>query len=231
VADDMCGRFSLSGDLDFYAAYFGAEPIPSESLEPSWNVAPTDPVYIVAERDHLRRIGAMRWGLVPHWSPDRRSIHINARVETVATAPPFRDSFARKRCLLPADGFYEWESPERGRVPHWIYRADGYPMAFAGLWSAWKDPASGEWLRTVAIITTKAEGPVAAFHHRMPVCLPPVAWDEWLSREVIDPRQAAALLRSIDQEELMERAVSSKVNSVRNNGPDLILPAGQGRLL
>jgi putative SOS response-associated peptidase YedK len=111
----MCGRFSITGDLDFYAEYFGVDDIRTDPLEPSWNVAPTDSVYVVAENDGKRSLGSMKWGLVPHWAKDKKSIQINARFETVATTSMFRDSFARKRCLIPADGFYEWEPPEKGR--------------------------------------------------------------------------------------------------------------------
>jgi putative SOS response-associated peptidase YedK len=226
----MCGRFSLSGDIDFYADYFGVETA-SESIEPSWNVAPTDPVYALAERDHVRRIGTMMWGLIPHWANDPKAIQINARAETVARTPAFRDSFARKRCLIPADGFYEWEPKEKGRTPHWIFRADGYPMAMAGLWSSWKDPSDGTWVRTCAIITTKAEGVVAPLHNRMPVSLEPKAWDGWLDRDLKDPGEVEALLQAIDPDLLMEHAVSNRVNSVKNNGPELTAALTQARLI
>ena len=139
----MCGRFSITGDLDFYAEYFGVDKVVTESLGKSWNVAPTDPVYVVGERDGERQLGSMSWGLVPHWAPNTKTIHINARAETVDTNAAFRDSFATKRCLIPADGFYEWEAPEKGRTPHWVYRADGHPMVFAGILAARIDPMSG----------------------------------------------------------------------------------------
>src|SRR5919106_5518192 len=176
----MCGRFSITGDLDFYAEYFGVEEVLTEPLERSWNVAPTDPVYVITEREGRRALGSMRWGLVPHWAKDARSIHINARSETVASTPTFRDSFASKRCLIPSDGFYEWEPAEQGRTPHWVYRADGHPMAFAGIWAARLDPDTEHWGRTCSIITTEAGGVVAPIHHRMPVALPPETWDDWL---------------------------------------------------
>jgi putative SOS response-associated peptidase YedK len=167
----------------------------------------------------------MRWGLVPHWAPDTRSIHINARAETVATTAAFRDSFARKRCLIPADGFYEWEPPGQGRTPHWVYRADGHPMVFAGIWSTRLDPGTGEWHRTCSIITTGAEGVIAGIHDRMPVSLPGHVWDPWLDRDLTDPEAVLSLLQPIDPDEIMEHTVSSRVNSVRNNTPDLRDPA------
>lgn len=217
----MCGRFSITGDLDFYAEYFGVDAVVTEPLDKSWNVAPTDQVYVVAERDDTRQLGTMKWGLVPHWAQDTRSIHINARSETVDSTPAFRDSFARKRCLIPADGFYEWEAPENGRTPHWVYRADGHPMVFAGIWASRFDPDSQIWERTCSILTKDAEGPITSVHDRMPVSLAPEVWDAWLDRELTDPEAARGLLQPIEPDLLMEHPVSSKVNSVRNNGPEL----------
>lgn len=217
----MCGRFSITGDLDFYAEYFGVDDVLTERLERSWNVAPTDRVYVVAERDGIRHLGSMRWGLVPHWALDTRSIHINARSETVATTPAFRDSFATRRCLIPADGFYEWEPPEAGRIPHWVYRADGHPMVFAGIWASRQDPETGEWSRTCSIITRGAEGIIASIHDRMPVALVPDVWDAWLDRDLRDPEAALSLIEPIDPENVMEHVVSRQVNSVKNNTPDL----------
>jgi putative SOS response-associated peptidase YedK len=217
----MCGRFSITGDLDFYAEYFGVDDVLTGPLEKSWNVAPTDPVYVIAERDGKRQLGSMRWGLIPHWADNGKSIHINARSETVATTPAFRDSFARKRCLIPADGFYEWESPDKGRTPHWVYRADGHPMVFAGIWASRFDPETDEWHRTCSIITQGSEGAISAIHDRMPVSLVPEVWDAWLDRDLRDPEAARALLRTTDPDTIMEHEVSRSVNSVKNNTPDL----------
>lgn len=217
----MCGRFSITGDLDFYAEYFGVDDIVTGSLGKSWNVAPTDPVYVIAEREGARQLGSMRWGLIPHWAKDTKSIHINARAETVATTAAFRDSFARKRCLIPADGFYEWEPPANGRTPHWVYRADGHPMVFAGIWASRLDPTTQEWKRTCSIITTAAEGAVADVHDRMPVSLVPDVWDAWLDRDIREPEAALGLIRTIETDAIMEHVVSRKVNSVKNNSSDL----------
>lgn len=217
----MCGRFSITGDLDFYAEYFGVDDVLTEPLEKSWNVAPTDQVYVIAEREGKRQLGSMKWGLVPHWAKDTRSIHINARLETVATTAAFRDSFARKRCLIPADGFYEWEAPEQGRTPHWVYRADGHPMVFAGIWASRLDPGTDTWHRTCSIITKDAEGVVSSIHDRMPVSLVPDMWDSWLDRGLQDPEAALTMLQSIDSGSIMEHIVSREVNSVKNNTPAL----------
>jgi putative SOS response-associated peptidase YedK len=217
----VCGRFSITGDLDFYAEYFGVDEVVTEPLDKSWNVAPTDPVYVIRENDGRRELASMQWGLIPHWAKDTRSIQINARSETVATTPAFRDSFARKRCLIPADGFYEWESPQEGRTPHWVYRADGHPMVFAGIWASRLDPESDTWYRTCSIITKDAEGVIAEIHNRMPVALVPEVWEVWLDRGLRDPEAARASLQTIDADAIMEHVVSRKVNSVRNNTPDL----------
>ena len=214
----MCGRFSITGDLDFYVEYFGVDDVLTESLESSWNVAPTDPVYTIAKRDGQRQLGSMKWGLVPHWAPDAKSIHINARSETIATSPVFRDSFSRKRCLIPADGFYEWESPENARTPHWVYRADGHPMVFAGIWASRIDPTTQEWHRTCSIVTAPSQGTI---DDRMPVALVQEVWDSWLDRDLRDPEAALSLLQPIDPDSIMEHVVSRQVNSVRNNGPEL----------
>lgn len=225
----MCGRFSLSGDIDFYADYFGADAV-VDQLEPSWNVAPTDPVYVVSERDGARSLQTMKWGLVPHWAKDLKAMQINARSETAATTPAFRDSFARKRCLIPADGFYEWETTDAGRIPHWIFRADGYPVGFAGLWAT-RQVEEGEWVRTCAILTTESQGVVAPLHDRMPIALAPEQWSSWLDRDLTDADAAHSLLVRIDDDLWIEREVSKKVNSVRNNGPGLLDPPDQLRLI
>ena len=191
---------------------------PSPGLAASWNVAPTDDVYVVAERERVRSLGTMQWGLVPHWAKDSKSIQINARSETVATAPIFRDSFARKRCIIPADGFYEWESGSKS--PHWIFRADGYPVGFAGIWASRKE-VDGDWVRTCAILTAPSSGVITPLHARMPIALDPNNWAAWLDRDQTDAEAALASLQPIDAEIWMERPVTKRVNSVRNNDASL----------
>jgi putative SOS response-associated peptidase YedK len=211
----------MSGDIDFYADYYGVDDVVTGTVSPSWNVAPTDETYVVAEQEDRRRLGTMRWGLVPHWADDLKSIHINARAETVATKDVFRSSLARRRCLVPCDGFYEWEPAERGRTPHWVFRADGHPMTFAAIWSTWRHPVSGDEHPRFSIITTEAQGVVRSVHDRMPVALPPELWDPWLDRSLDDAEAAAALIQPIDPDLVMEHTVSSRVNNVRNNDADL----------
>lgn len=220
----MCGRFATTGEIDFYAQYYGADEVATEAIDPSWNVAPTDETYVVAEHEEHRKLGRMGWGLIPHWAKDRKSIHINARAETVATTPAFKRALSVHRCLVPADGFYEWEPKEQGRTPHWVYRADGFPMTFAAIWSAWKDPATDQWTRRFAIVTTAAEGVIANIHDRMPVIMRQENWEGWLDRDLTDPVAAHALLQPVDPDLVMEYAVGSEVNNVRNNAASLLTP-------
>ena len=220
----MCGRYVISSDPARYADYFGVDEVKTESLDMNFNVAPTDPVYAVAEHDHERLLGRFRWGLIPHWATDAKKIHINARGETVATKSLFRDSFRRKRCILPADGFFEWEPKERGRLPHYIYRKSGQPMGFAGVWSSWKNPETDEWVRTCAIITTTANDAIRSIHARMPVILPAQVWDVWLDRTNEDLDGLSSLLVPFTEDDTAEHAVSTLVNSVRNNLRENIEP-------
>ncbi len=220
----MCGRFAMTGDLDFYRGYYAIDSVATDPLDPSWNLAPTDESYVMGERNGRRELTGMPWGLIPHWAENARTIHINARLETVATKPAFKRALSRHRCIVPADGFYEWEPPEKGRTPHWVHRADGHPMSFAAIWSAWQDPADGDWTRRFAIVTTRAEGIIARIHDRMPVMLADDAWGSWLDPAVEDPREALSLIRTVEPDLIMEHTVSSAVNSVRNNSPGLTDP-------
>ncbi len=222
----MCGRFVQAQSAQSYAAHFGAVVALDEQLDASWNVAPTDRVYAVAEHDGERRLGTFRWGLIPWFAkePKGAARHINARAETAATSPVFRDSFARKRCLIPADGFYEWEKRESGgKLPHFIRHGDGTPLAFAGLWSSWKSP-EGDRVTTCSIITTTPNGLVAPIHDRMPLILLRAGWDRWLDREVTDPAAVSPLLVPAGDGLLTEHPVSTLVNDVKNNYPECVEP-------
>jgi putative SOS response-associated peptidase YedK len=226
----MCGRFVQAGSAGDYAEYFGAEIMVTEALQASYNVAPTDAVYAVAEHRDERLLGTFRWGLVPFWAKDRKlaARNINARMETAATKPAFRDSFATKRCLIPADGFYEWEPRPKGKLPHYIYRASNEPLAFAGLWASWKDPETGERVRTCTILTGRPDDLVAPIHDRMPVALPRDNWDEWLATDNHDVARLESMLGAVDRPQLTEHPVSTLVNKVANNVPELIAPLETG---
>jgi len=225
----MCGRFVQSRPAGDYAAYFGVDEVTTESLAPSYNVAPTDRVYAVAEHRGLRQLGTFRWGLLPFWARDRRMAarNINARMETVATKAAFRESFVGRRCIIPADGFYEWQARPKGRLPHYVY-APGGPLALAGLWAAWRDPDTDERLRTCTILTGAPNELVAHLHDRMPVVLERSVWDRWLDPMVTDAEQLYPLLVVHPAEGMAAHPVSTLVNKVEINLPELIEPLGTG---
>lgn len=220
----MCGRFVQSQAAEKYAEFLGVHEIKVDPLTPSYNVAPTDYVYAVAEHDGERLLGSFRWGLLPFWAKDKKMAarNINARSETAATKASFKESLAKRRCLIPADGFYEWQRNEKGKLPHFIYNKDGTPLVFAGLWSSWKDPETGERLRTCTILTGEPNAAVAPIHDRMPVALGEHAWGPWLDRELADPDAATELLQIYPAERVALHPVSTLVNKVANNTPELV---------
>lgn len=217
----MCGRFVQVADLDHWVGALGVTRVATDPLPPSWNVAPTDPVYAVAEHEGERLLGAMRWGLIPHWSSDGREVHINARAETLVTKPAFRDAAVSRRCLVPSDGFYEWQQTSRGKIPHHVALAHG-DMVFAGIWSSWRDPVTTERVRTVAIVTTDAAPELADIHDRMPVWLGPDLWSDWLDRDTTDPADVRAMLDQASPGAVLARPVGDAVGSVANNRPELL---------
>jgi putative SOS response-associated peptidase YedK len=219
----MCGRFVSATPPDQVAAYFGAEA-PEALLEPSYNVAPTNDVYAVLSDGTTRHVDAFHWGLVPRWAKDPKigSKMINARAETLATKNAYRSAFQKRRCIIPADGFYEWQKREgqRTKQPFFISRPDGEPYAFAGLWEVWKGE-DDQPLRSCTIITTTPNEVMATIHDRMPVILPPEAWDTWLDREVQDLELLGKLLVPAPPALITLRPISTQVNNVRNDGPGL----------
>jgi putative SOS response-associated peptidase YedK len=222
----MCGRFVQAQSGEEYALHFGAAWLVDDAVSPSWNVAPTDRVYAVAVHEGRRALGTFLWGLVPWFAhtPKVGSRHINARAETLATKPAFKDSFTRRRCIVPADGFYEWEPMKTGgKRPHFVHAADGSPLALAGLWASWRDE-SGERLTTCSIVTTRPNDLVGGIHDRMPAILPPAYWERWLDPGFDDVDALAAMLGPAPDGSLAEYAVPSLVNHVRNNFPELIEP-------
>ena len=227
----MCGRFlSTSGPAEL-AEFFGAHPADAD-LGVNYNVAPTQDVYgVIADPQLERFLRVFEWGLIPSWSSDdrRRASLINARAETVRTKPAFRDSFAQRRCLLPMDGFYEWlpaDPAVRGakvpKLPVLIERADGTPLAVAGLWTAWRPKGAGEattWRHTCTAITTEPNHELAAVHDRMPVILERHEWDIWLDPTNRDLGALEALLDPAPDDTLTVTRVSTEVNNARNRGP------------
>jgi putative SOS response-associated peptidase YedK len=257
----MCGRYASARKRQDLLEEFRIErDMVTGDLEPDYNVAPTKPVYAVLtrgergsgpagsdpatalhetaqrpERGVARELRVVRWGLVPSWAKDPAigSRLINARVETVDSKPSFRSAFAKRRCLLPADGFYEWLSVEQQgkarKQPYYIHRADGGELAFAGLYELWRDRSAPDdhpqaWLWTAVIITTSAEDEVGRIHDRMPMIIDPGGWDDWLDPANTGTAAARALLAPASASGLVSYPVGTDVNYVRNNGPALIEP-------
>ena len=200
----------------------------------SWNVAPTQPVYVAATAsDGRRKLRALRWGLVPSWAKDPRigSKLINARAETLAGRPAFRSLVGSRRGLFPVSGFYEWRRAAQGtkapKQPFYFCRADGEPLVFAALWDIWRDAEGQPW-RTCTVVTCAANATMAPVHNRMPVVLPRQAWDEWLAPGPLGPGRLGELLVPAPDDLLEAYAVGVAVNSARNNGPELIQPVTPG---
>ncbi len=230
----MCGRFVSSSPPDEIAAYFDVDSVPEQLLDrgPNYNTAPTTGVLVVYEDGSTRRLDAFHWGLVPSWAKDTKigGRMINARAETVTTKPAFKRAFAGRRCIIPADGFYEWttEPDQKKKQPYFIHRPDGEPYAFAGIWERWKGPkgaaeegTEAEPLRSCSIITTTANEPMSKLHDRMPVILPPDAWATWLDPEQHDVDLLGQLLVPAPKELITYHAVSTEVNNARNKGEHL----------
>jgi putative SOS response-associated peptidase YedK len=256
----MCGRYaSARKRIELLEEFRVERDSAGAGLQADYNVAPTKPVYAVLTRGSrgedtkgaaprgseaqesgpARELRVVRWGLVPSWAKDRKiaSRLINARAETVHAKPSFRRAFTHRRCLLPADGYYEWQRPEAGtggtKQPYFISRGDGRPLAFAGLYELWRDPERPEgterpedqersWLWTATIITTSAPDELGQIHDRMPMVVQPDRWSDWLDPDGHDPADLMPLLAPAASAGLITYPVSTAVNSVRNNGPLLI---------
>jgi putative SOS response-associated peptidase YedK len=225
----MCGRFSASTQPSLFAERFRAEPVGVEGHEPSWNVAPaSDILVVVAGTDGARQLRELRWGLVPKWAKDRKigNRMINLRAETVREKTSWQRALANRRCIVPVDGFYEWQDMGKGhrKQPFFIAARDDEPLALAGLWADWRDPDSGEQLWTCTIVTTTANELMGSVHHRMPVILPPSAWDAWLDPDNHDVEQLSALLEPAAEELLALWPVDLSVGDTRNNRAELTQP-------
>jgi putative SOS response-associated peptidase YedK len=238
----VCGRFVAVSSPALLAERFAVDEIDVTDPEAHYNVAPRAEVRAVRERrgDGPRRVlSSLRWGLVPSWATDAAGgdRRINARAETVATKPAYRRAFERRRCIIPADGFYEWQKLEvpgarrPRKQPYFVHRRDGEPLAFAGLWEAWKvadgaapvDGASADgWLRTCTIVTTAANDALRPLHDRMPVILPESSWDRWLDRETREVAGLQALLVPAPDDALEAYPVSPLVGNADNDGPELV---------
>jgi putative SOS response-associated peptidase YedK len=222
----MCGRYSLgSPDADLLRRRFAVpESVEVPKQEPRFNIAPTDPVLAVREVEAERDIGLLRWGLVPgRWAERGGRPLINARAETLEGQPAFRESFHERRCLIPADGFYEWRSDERGKRPLWFSRSDGELFAFAGIWAELPERSGDGVLHSCAIVTCDPNGLVRPIHDRMPVVLRPELEAAWLD-PAAEPEDLRSLLAPAPDDLLVSREVGDFVNDVREDGPHLIEP-------
>jgi putative SOS response-associated peptidase YedK len=219
----MCGRFALYSDPFTLARRFEAEAL--SELRPRYNVAPSQNIPIVWKEGDKRRIVLARWGLIPHWAKDMKIGYsmINARAETVAEKPAFRNAFKHRRCLIPADGFFEWQVIPGSKVkqPWFIALRDREPMALAGLWERWRSP-EGEDLESCSIIVTDANALMQPIHDRMPVVLAPEDWDAWLEPDAKDTRSLQSLLKPYPAEDMQAWPVSTKVNSPRNDSVECL---------
>ena len=220
----MCGRFSLIADLGELAARFEFDS-DWDAFDARHNIAPTQDVLTIVGGEN-RRLGFMRWGLIPRWakSPSIGARMINARAETVAEKPAFRAAFRHRRCLVPADGFYEWRRVGKSKIPMRIVMRSREPFAFAGIWSVWRD-ADGERVPTCAIITTTPNATLAPIHNRMPVILSKDAERLWLDDGVEDPDALSSVLLPYPADLMEAYQVSPLVNSVANDGPEIIDPS------
>ena len=221
----MCGRFTLTADAETLQKTFLLESAPPD-LRPRYNIAPTQPVAVVVERNGKRQLDTFHWGLIPAWAKERSigNRMINARGETVAEKPSFKRPLKNQRCLVLANGFYEWRKTPGGKVPLYIHLKDHQPFAFAGLWERWQDP-NGETIFSCTIITTTPNELVAPIHNRMPVVLPQTAHDLWLDPEQQSPDRLLPLLHPYPAAEMRAYVVSKLVNAPVNDSPACIQPA------
>jgi putative SOS response-associated peptidase YedK len=220
----MCGRFAFYSPHEAVTRLFGVAAAPE--VEPRWNIAPTQFVATVREAGGPRELSMLYWGLIPSWAKEKAigARMINARSETLTEKPSFRNAFRRRRCLILAGGWYEWQRSGAVKQPYFISFADGQPFGMAGLWERWRDPATGEPMESCCIVTTAPSPAVAHVHDRMPVIVPPGDYAEWLDPRNEDTGRLARLLGPSALPGLGAQPVSHRVNNARNQGPELIEP-------
>lgn len=231
----MCGRFTLSASRHEIARRFHVDEVVAEEERARYNVAPSQQVLAVATSADgtSRRLGTLRWGLVPSWAKDPSigNRMVNARAESAGSKPAFRSAFARRRCLVPASGYYEWRvatgegRPGRHKVPYYFRRKDGLLLALGGLWEVWHGP-DDLTLRSCTILTTDANELGARVHDRMPVLVPEALWDRWLAPEPLTDEDRAAAVAPAPDDLLAAVRVSERVNDPRSEGADLVEPVG-----
>ena len=219
----MCGRYRRTTAAEELARRYHIPIPPQRDLPISWNIAPTQDVLAIRfnPESKQRTLDTLRWGLIPSWAKDPKIAYktINARVETVDTAPSYRQAFVKRRCLIPVDGFYEWKKVLGGKVPYTISMKNNSPFVFAGLWEGWKDPSTDEWLRTCTIITGEPNGFVRGIHTRMPVILSEEHHDAWLAGEA-----GKEILVPYPADRMKAWPISARVNDPKNDDPEIVAP-------
>jgi putative SOS response-associated peptidase YedK len=222
----MCGRYRLSKRKQIIEEYFDTSPW-EDDWNPRFNIAPTQPIPVIRQhpKEPIRQISTMGWGLVPHWAQDASGAArtINARSETAAIKPAFRDPIRFRRCLVPADGFYEWARTANGKQPFCFEVNSGELFAFAGLWDGWKNPL-GQWVKTCSILTTTPNAVTSTVHDRMPVILDPDSYDLWLDPGMQNVTAIADLLKPYDARDMRCYPVSSRINVVVNEDEECCRP-------
>ena len=216
----MCGRYTLITDIRTIAESFGVAP--TLEAQPRYNVAPTQDIVAILN-DGSPHLSLLRWGLIPAWAKDESigSRMINARAETLTEKPSFKGLLRSKRCLVVADGFYEWQTEGKTKTPMYITLQDGYPFAFAGLWDRWKSP-DGHEVQSCTIVTTEPNDLMASIHNRMPAILRPKAYEDWLNPQLRDEQVLTHLLKPYPTELMKARAVSKLVNNPRNDVAEIL---------
>ena len=221
----MCGRYAFFSPAEAVKRVFGVDAIPL--LEPRYNVAPTQAVPVVREREPgQREVALLHWGLVPSWAKEKAigNRMINARAETLAEKPAYRRAFRDRRCLVLADGWYEWQATGSGKRPWFICGRDHQPLGLAGLWESWRDPGSGELLESCTIVTRDAPGRLGEIHHRMPAVVPAAGRDAWLDPGQRDAAPLSHWLGGAQEADFEAWPVSRAVNDPRHDGPELVEP-------
>lgn len=222
----MCGRYRLSRRKQIIEEYFDAADW-QDDWSPRYNIAPTQPVPVIRQhpKEPIRQISSIRWGLIPHWSKDASSAAstINARSETAAEKPAFRDPMRYRRCLIPADAFYEWKRTGAAKQPYCFEVNEGELFAFAGLWDGWKN-SEGQWIKSCTILTTIPNAVTAAVHDRMPVILDRESYDLWLDPGMNDVSVVSELLKPYDARLMRSYPISTRVNHVANDDEDCSRP-------
>jgi putative SOS response-associated peptidase YedK len=221
----MCGRFTQASPTEVIGELFDVAEVPP--LPKRYNIAPTQDVAVVRPAAAGRELALLHWGLIPSWAKERAmgARMINARAETLAEKPAFRGAYKARRCLIVADGFFEWQKAGPRKQPWYFSLADGGPFGFAGLWERWEDP-EGEAVESCAIVTTTANDVVAPVHDRMPVIVPQGEYELWLAPRITDATRLASVLRPYPAEALRGHPVSLRVNSPGNDDPACIAPVG-----